>query len=296
MAIPEDQLNTWSHTGAGVGSAATYQTVRNALLNQNAPYANQAVHVFLQGSYGNGTNVYAESDVDVVIRLDSAFSYNIDALPQVAQQHYQQANPAPVYGIAQFRPHVIQWLQNQFPGDVTVRNRAIQISARGNRRSADVLISQCHRDVRLAGFMNQTTEGVRFLTRDGQCIINYPILHSDNLTVRHQLTNGWLKPVVRIFKNMRNRMADDGRIERAVAPSYYIEGILYNVPTNLFRQNYATTVLNCLRWVWNAQAATLMCAHEQCPLIGDNSPIAWPGANCRAFILAAATFWDDWRT
>ncbi len=91
-------------------------------------------------------------------------------------------------------------------------------------------------------------------------------------------------------------MADDGRIDRALAPSYYIEGMLYNVPTNLFGQNYATTVLNCLQWVWGAQAATLICANGQSLLLGDNSPTAWPGADYRAFILAAATFWDEWGT
>lgn len=29
--------------------------------------------VFLQGSYGNDTNIYAESDVDIAIRLDNCF-------------------------------------------------------------------------------------------------------------------------------------------------------------------------------------------------------------------------------
>ncbi len=153
MAIPEYQLDIWSHTGAGVSSASTYQTVRSVLLDPNAPYAGQGVHVFLQGSYGNDTNVYAESDVDVVIRLDLTFHFNIDALPQVAQQHYRQGAAAPAYPIEQFRPQVIQWLQNQFPGDVTVGNKAIEIASEGNRRSTDVLISQIHHDVRPAGFM-----------------------------------------------------------------------------------------------------------------------------------------------
>ena len=34
------------------------------------PYADKNLKVFLQGSYGNDMNIYAESDVDIVIRLD----------------------------------------------------------------------------------------------------------------------------------------------------------------------------------------------------------------------------------
>ena len=64
MAIPEAQLVRWSHQGSIQGSSATYAIVKRALEAPNS-------EVFLQGSYGNDTNIYAESDVDVIIRLDS---------------------------------------------------------------------------------------------------------------------------------------------------------------------------------------------------------------------------------
>ena len=60
--------------------------------------------------------------------------------------------------------------------------------------------------------------------------VNYPKQHSDNLTQKHQETGQWLKPTIRIFKNMRTRMWQIGIIGDGVAPSYYIEGLLYNVP------------------------------------------------------------------
>jgi tRNA nucleotidyltransferase (CCA-adding enzyme) len=80
MAIPESQLETWSHQGSITQSSTTYGTVKRALEADDTKYANQAFKVFLQGSYGNDTNIYAESDVDIVIRLDSTYHFDIGAL------------------------------------------------------------------------------------------------------------------------------------------------------------------------------------------------------------------------
>lgn len=72
MGIPEPQLDTWSHQGSVAQSSATYATVKNALEDPGAPYAYKSYEVYLQGSYGNDTNIYSESDVDVVIQLESS--------------------------------------------------------------------------------------------------------------------------------------------------------------------------------------------------------------------------------
>jgi hypothetical protein len=69
MAIPENQLVTWSHQGSIQQSTATYATVKNVLDSTQAPYYLKSYEGFLQGSYGNDTNIYADSDVDVVLRL-----------------------------------------------------------------------------------------------------------------------------------------------------------------------------------------------------------------------------------
>lgn len=81
MAIPESQLTTWSSQGSVTQSKSTYAAVKNALEASNALYADRSVLIFLQGSYGNDTNIYADSDVDVVIRLDSIFRGDRSQLP-----------------------------------------------------------------------------------------------------------------------------------------------------------------------------------------------------------------------
>ena len=85
MAIPESQLATWSSQGAITGSASTYATIKRALEADSAAYRARNFTIFLQGSYGNDTNIYAESDVDVVIRYDDAFFHDLTSLNATQQ-------------------------------------------------------------------------------------------------------------------------------------------------------------------------------------------------------------------
>jgi hypothetical protein len=61
MAVPETQLDTWSKQGSISQSSSTYATVKRALEASDTKYAGKSYEVFLQGSYGNDTNIYGES-------------------------------------------------------------------------------------------------------------------------------------------------------------------------------------------------------------------------------------------
>jgi tRNA nucleotidyltransferase (CCA-adding enzyme) len=54
--------------------------MKGVLEDSSAPYAGKSYSVFLQGSYGNDTNIYADSDVDVVIATDAVFYSDLDRL------------------------------------------------------------------------------------------------------------------------------------------------------------------------------------------------------------------------
>ena len=96
---------------------------------------------------------------------------------------------------------------------------------------------------------NDIRIGVRFTTDTGQEIVNFPKLHERACTLKHAETNNNFKPTVRIYKNMRNRMIDDGVFQDGVAPSYYIEGMLHNVARGVFTSNRADTFLDSLHLV-----------------------------------------------
>src|SRR5713101_2378252 len=115
MAIPESQLDTWSHQGSITQSSTTYATVKRALEASDAKYAGKSYEVFLQGSYGNDTNIYAESDVDVVIRLDSTFHYDLKALTPVESAAFEAAYPGTApYSYGAFKADVIAALEKIF--------------------------------------------------------------------------------------------------------------------------------------------------------------------------------------
>jgi hypothetical protein len=81
MAIPEAQLDTWDAPGAVKQSKETYASVKGVLENSNAPYnPHRYDPPYLQGSYGNDTNVYRDSDVDVVMKLDTIYHRDISRL------------------------------------------------------------------------------------------------------------------------------------------------------------------------------------------------------------------------
>lgn len=265
MGIPEQQLVTWSHQGAVTQSATTYQAVRTALESVNAAYQGRNYSIFLQGSYGNDTNIYAESDVDVVIQLHDTYYSDLSELSGPEKLAYEVAFVAADYSFSDFKKDVVIALYGKFGNDVTVGKRAIYIAANGNRRKSDVLVSAQYR--RYHKFKNnydsEYIEGICFFHANGTLIANFPKQHSENMTRKHQNIRSWLKPTVRMLKNIRSKLISENMLAADKAPSYYIEGLLYNVPDAKFGASFGDTFVNCINWV-NSEAdkSKLLCPNE----------------------------------
>jgi hypothetical protein len=301
MAIPEAQLETWSAIGSQTQSKNTYATVRLCLDSNDAPYhkRGKTTRIFLQGSYGNDTNVYRESDVDVVIQLiGSTFYYDVArlTLSEAANFHGTYTDDAP-YGFHEFKADVLTHLTNRFGSDVSAGNKAICIQAGSGRRRSDVVV--CVEFRRYKNFTYSTNPddyvmGICFFTSDNTRVINFPKQHSVNATAKHQATDSWYKPMVRIYKNMRNRLVAEGALASGVAPSYYIEGLLYNAPNNLFGISYATSFVQIFNWIDLANRKAFVCANEQYPLLDGDRHVTWTSANCTLFLDALRKLWNEW--
>ena len=297
MSIPESQLDTWSNQGSITQSSTTYNSIKNVLEAGTTPYASKNFKVFLQGSYGNDTNIYAESDVDIVIRLDDCFFSDVDDLSEEEKAAHKQAFSDATYTHVDFKRDVVSVLVTQYGSAVKAGDKAIAVAANGSRRKSDVIVAAQFR--RYSKFRSTSdsayVEGICFFNAAGERIANYPKQHSANLTTKHQNASKWLKPMVRVFKNMRSRMVDDGLIKASIAPSYYIEGLLYNVPNGKLTSSYGDCVVNTLNWYrQEAKKADLVCANEQYYLLRDGSHTCWPQANCDAFVEAAVKLWNEW--
>jgi hypothetical protein len=296
MTIPETQLETWSHQGSITQSSDTYNAVRKVL--NGGTYDGRAFEIFLQGSYGNDTNIYAESDVDTVICLQNLFHSDLDFLDQAQATAQQAAYTSVNYNHSDFKRDVRAVLTTAYGGNVVPGgNKAIAIEANGNRRKTDVIVAlKVRRYHSFFSTSNESyTEGICFFNSQGERIDNFPKQHSANLTTKHQATKKRFKPMVRILKNARSRCVERGLLKKGQAPSYYIEGLLYNLPNDKFETTYQRTYLNLLIWLGQvADKDKLLCANEQYYLLRDGSNTCWPRADAEAFIGALTNLWTQW--
>ena len=276
-------------------SSNTYATVKGAIESNDAPFASRSFASFLQGSYGNNTNIFADSDVDVVVRLDSIYYHDISNMTAPDQAAFKTAASSASYSMNDFKREVVVQLMKKFGSVVMPSKKAIFVKGNGSRRDADVLAcAQFRKYTSYRGPNEQNyVEGVTFWSDNGTQIINYPKQHSDNCTTKHQASNQRFKPMVRVMKNMRNKMIDKGYIKEGLAPSYFIEGLLYNAPDQCFGKSYADTFVSCINWLSTADRAKLVCANEQYYLQHPTSPVTWRAESCTTFLNSIVRFWND---
>jgi hypothetical protein len=298
MAIPNIQLDTWATQGSITQSSTTYATIKNALEAAAAAYSVKNYKVFLQGSYGNDTNIYSESDVDTIIRLDSTFHYSLDELSDAEKTAFNNAfSGGAAYSYDSFKTDVTTRLKAAFGTDAIPGTKAIKIKANGSRRNADVVVAtEFRRYQKFFSLANQTyVTGICFFSSTGERIVNYPKQHSDNCTTKHQATKSYFKPMVRILKNARVKLAKDKKIDNlAVAPSYFLEGLMYNVPNSLFTGSYQDMIVAAFSWIMKQDRSKFVTANEQFYLLGD-SAVTWPATNCDAFLNAFIDLYNNWK-
>jgi hypothetical protein len=296
MTIPESQLLTWSAQGSIKQSATTYDTVKNVLNDGSSPFYSKDFSIFLQGSYGNNTNVWKDSDVDIIIRLNQTFYSDRSKLTPEAEANFSERNEDAQYGYDEFRAEVIGWLKEHFGADVVPGKKAVFIQGNNGRRDADVLVCADFRRYRegSTGDDDQYDEGICFFLPDQTRVVNFPEQHRDNCTTKNQETDEWFKKTVRVYKNMRNRMIEDGYLDDGVAPSYFIEGMLWNVPIEEFGTSFQDTFINSFDWVKNCDKEKLACANDLYWLVRGDEGNCWNPSDFETYLEAVDKYWNDW--
>lgn len=294
--IAESQLDIWASQGPTAQFTNTYNRIRNILLDNDAPYPLAETKVFLQGSYSNDTNVYGDSDVDIVLCHTGAFYRDVSRLSPEDALAYDAATVGTVrYAHPEFKRDATTFIKRIY-GNVEAGKKVFHIpGGNSGRRNADILIaSEFRRYHKFRSWENQNyDEGVCFFSTDGSMIENFPRIHSKNCTSKHQNTKGYFKPMVRIFKNMRNTLMRKGLLVDGVAPSYFIEGMLYNVPNEKFGGSYQQIWINCFNHIVSSDREKLVCANHKHWLVRDGSPTSWPIANFNTFTAALKKYWES---
>ena len=175
MAIPESQLSRWSHHGPQEASIRTHESIRRVLANHQWPRG-MTYDFYLQGSYRNDTNIRGDSDVDVVLELNSFFNYDATALGEYERTRLSASFEAPTYTWNDFRREALKALEEGFGGTfVGQGNKSIKLRADPPRLAADVVVCMEHR--RYTGY-NSYVQGITFWAlRDRRWGVNYPKEH-----------------------------------------------------------------------------------------------------------------------
>ena len=200
-----------------------------------------------KGSYPNRTNVRVDSDVDLAVVQRRFFFSERDGERSdlQAQLGYRRSFR---YLDTDFRREIEQALRARFGPDCDCTGKtAITVSENSGRVSADVVPSYHLRRYSGSGWFEEYDGGLTTLRTDGQWIVNYPEQQLSRGRRKNFATLGQYKKLVRILKRIENDLADNGTIAKLA--SYFIECLVYNVPSEEFATFWLDPLTHNLRAV-----------------------------------------------
>jgi predicted nucleotidyltransferase len=223
--LNDEPLEEWARRGDPLSAWYTYETVKDAL--EGAVLDGMRYEIYPQGSYAAKTNIAGDSDVDMVIALQSPFyAASSDLDPPQRAEFYKRHEEDSEVAWQSFREVVVRLLESRFR--VVSKGKCVQLHAEILTLDADVLVALDYRHYKkFFDYANQEFDaGVQFFAGDRD-IVNHPRQHIANGNLKDWATLGMFKPVVRIMKNARNAIlkADSPSIESSTAPSYYVDAL-----------------------------------------------------------------------
>jgi len=300
MSILESQLSTWANQGATISSAKTYNSIKKCI-EGNYWEKDVDFDIYLQGSYRNTTNIRGDSDVDVVVEFSSVFYSNKYELPQEQLREHKDYYLDGKYSLDVFKEAVIKRLQDHY-GErfIKVGNKSIKVLANSGRLDCDVVCCAEYRKYRSFSKSNITdyTKGIVFWTNENnERIVNFPKLHFDNGARKNQSSNSNYKSSIRIIKNMKSKIVSNGAIDSSIAPSYFIECLMYNMSNENFQKssNYlrVLAILNTFNNYSDSELEDLICQNGQSHLFG-NLDQQWNKVDYKTFITELIKLWNEY--
>lgn len=302
MSIPSSQLQTWTNyeSAAITGARDTHRHIRDNLEDSNSRLQDRDIEfdTLLQGSYANETIIRDSSDVDILVRLCDPFHVSKRKLDDSERDSLERDyTSSPPYSYSDFQDDVLDELRDVYGHSaVDQGEKAIVVETSTLPLPADVVPVQEYRFYRqYSGYNNERDyiEGIVFWSQSGTKIINYPEQHMENAAQKHQQTNNRHKPTVRIFKNARNRMDEEGIFSKDDAPSYSIECLLWNVPNSVIDTNDLRTryvdVVNHLR---DDDFDDYRQQHNLLNLFGSGNT-KWSKSDANEFVDGLAELWEN---
>lgn len=220
-SLPAEFVNSYASVPAKTTvdrAISLHQNVREALGSE--------YDTLLQGSYKNDTALADLNDVDVVAVHRSTYSTSFGA------RRYLTSVPWP-----EIFARIERKLQAdaRYQGKWERHDKCIQLN------------TGVHIDIVPAIVVSESTADpvAIYSFREGTERQNWPRAHYDNSAAKSGRTNGSYKQAVRLFK----RWAQCCFGSRKIAPSYYLECLLYATPDDRFTGDLAADFCAIARWI-----------------------------------------------
>lgn len=217
------------------------KNIPNAQIREQFEMSSFNYDIYLQGSYKNSTNIANSGDVDIVIELTSMFYYDTNLLTEAQAQKRKNEGGSSKYSFAEFKNAVLVALVKEFGNTIVKRdNKCLRFRGHKNYCDADIIPCCTYKQYLFyESYSNsRANEGIEFQADSGEWIVNFPHQHFVSLNKKSESTSGNFKESVRMFKNLREQLIENGKISAGCAKSYFIENMLYNVPDNYFVGNF----------------------------------------------------------
>ena len=135
MAILESQLERWARHIEAQNAQRAHHSIRTALEGYSEWPDGVKYEVYLQGSYRNDTNIRGDSDVDLVVQLNSTFYYSNLTDEQKRRFRFTTAR----YRWEDFRNDVLRALREHYgPGRIQEGKKSLKV--RTSYLPADVVV------------------------------------------------------------------------------------------------------------------------------------------------------------
>ena len=296
MAIPENQLKIWAQPGTVQGAKNTHAAIRNALSRHRWP-DNVRYRTYLQGSYRNNTHLRRQSDVDVVVELTSLPVRDGRLLPDSQKKLLEDKFPEPEYGWRRFRRDVLRAITESF-GESRVREgrKTLKLVMESPEIPVDVVVAV--RYLTYTEYSGQRsykrTEGMGlYLPPESRWTVSYPHIHRRNGVRKEKATTWWFRRCIRMFKNARAQLVEEGRLAPATARSYQIECLLYNVPDRLLGRSCQSAYSSALYWLRGNDLSRFSCQNGLVPMF-DAGPDSWNERDAETLIDALVKQYEGW--
>jgi hypothetical protein len=257
--ISEQQLSSWTSRAfdnEDEKARNTERMIREAIAGDPL-LKTLPIDVYAKGSYKNNTNVRRDSDVDVAVEYTGILYPTYDS--ETSSELVDLAQGLGPYTgrfrdsvgntqIGEFKDAVGRALERAFGNAAVERhNKVFTVRESGRSLAADVVPCATHRHFWTP---QRYAEGIRLLPdRPALPIYNYPAQQLANGVAKNNATGRAFKRVVRILKNLENRMVIDGASPEVA--SYLIECLVYNCPNTCFTgYRWAGRVRAVLAHIW----------------------------------------------